>query len=565
VKEWLRETHGPGFELLRHFLLRFFDSDLVTESGQTRTTLIWSFSIVGPWFLMLGSSLFSKYRHFSSLASPEPYRLAVKADELWLVMLMMSTIGLLAAIKWQALFPGLRDYRALGSLPLRTRQIFTAKFAALLLVTTAAIVTLVAIPSVMFPIASHGRWVFDPSLGGRMLAHATASVAGCYFFFFATVALQGVLLNLLPPRAFGRIGGTVQGLAVAAMLILIVLSFCIGPPQMKTLLAAPAAEWFPPLWFVGLYQTLMGDPDPLMQALASHGLLGLRIAIAVALVSYLASYRRHRAWMVEGGSAGSSRDRRWKGALLDRLIASPRQQAVMVFLWTTLLRSSHHRMILMGYAGVAIAIIAAGLMGINTMLSSERALVAGFVWVHGITLLFLLVGLRHLFSIPTELRANWTFQITEAEGRDEWLDAVDRFVLWAGAALVLLLPFPFEAAVVGWRSLGALALFVAIGLLLYEWMFQEWRKLPFTCSQLPGKTPLWILVLYLFGLSVAVPLANAILSAALFSGAGYTFILVMTAVAWRRVHAARREMWGELRLKYDEVADPAIHGLGLGK
>jgi hypothetical protein len=157
------------------------------------------------------------------------------------------------------------------------------------------------------------------------------------------------------------------------------------------------------------------------------------------------------------------------------------------------------------------------------------------------------------------------FQITEAEGRDEWLDAIDRFALWAGAALVLILPLPFEVRVIGWRTIGALALFVTIGLMLYEWMFQEWRKLPFTCSHLPGKTPLWILALYGIGLVVFVPILNMILSAALFSGAGFTFVLVMTWVAWRRIHTARREMWGELKLKYDELPEPAIHGLGLGK
>jgi hypothetical protein len=348
------------------------------------------------------------------------------------------------------------------------------------------------------------------------------------------------------------------------MLVLIILSFCVGPPQMRALLASPAAAWLPPMWFVGLYQTSLGDADPLMRTLSGRAILGLEIAVAVAVLSYLVSYGRHRAWMVEG-AAGPSRDRRWTGAILDRLIASPRQQAVIVFLWKTLMRSSQHRMILMAYGGIAAALIAAGLMGIGAMWNSERALTACFVWVHGITLLFLLLGLRHLFSIPTELRANWLFQITEAEGRDEWLDAVDRFVLWAAAALVLLLPLPFEARVIGWRSLGAIALFVAIGLLLYEWLFQEWRKLPFTCSHLPGKTPLWILTLYAIGLVTMVPVLNAILSAALFSGAGFTFVLVMTAVAWRRVHLTRREMWGELRLKYDEVADPAIHGLGLGK
>ena len=389
-----------------------------------------------------------------------------------------------------------------------------------------------------------------------------ASVAGSYFFFFAIVALQGVMLNVLRPRAFGRLSGTVQGLAVAVMLVLLILSFCIGPPQFKTV--ETSAQWFPPLWFVGLCQTLQGDPDPLMRTLADRAVLGLRIATALGLLSYLISYGRHRALMMEG-STSSGRDSRWAGALIDRLIESPRQQAVIVFVWKTLMRSSQHRMILMGYAGVAVAIIVGGLMGIGAMWSSPRALTACFVWVHGISLLFFLIGLRHLFSIPSELRANWMFQITEAEGRDEWLDAVDRFVLWVGAALVLILPLPFEVPIIGWRTLGALALFVTIGLMLYEWMFQEWRKLPFTCSHLPGKTPLWILGLYGIGLVVFVPILNMILSAALFSGAGFTFVLVMTAVAWRRIHAARREMWGELKLKYDEAPEPAIHGLGLGK
>ena len=105
---------------------------------------------------------------------------------------------------------------------------------------------------------------------------------------------------------------------------------------------------------------------------------------------------------------------------------------------------------------------------------------------------------------------------------------------------------------IGWRAMGEIALVVAVGLVGYEWLFAEWRKMPFTCSRLPGKTPLWITFLYGIGLVVFVPILNMILSAALFSGAGFTFVLVMTAVAWRRIHAARRESRGELKLKYDE-------------
>src|ERR1017187_4914125 len=130
MRKWLSETHGPCFELLRHFLLRFFDSDLGTASGQTTPALIGAISIFLPMFPLITGPLQHKYAYFSHLPVPEPYRLAVRADELWLITLMMSAIGLLTAVKWQALFPGLTVYRVLGSLPLRARKVFWAKLLA---------------------------------------------------------------------------------------------------------------------------------------------------------------------------------------------------------------------------------------------------------------------------------------------------------------------------------------------------------------------------------------------------------------------------------------------------
>ena len=186
MREWLRETHGPGFELLRHFLLRFFDSDLVTAPGQTATALIGAFSIFLPWFPLIVGPLRHKYAYFSGLPVPGPYRQAVRADELWLITLMMSAIGLLTAIKWQSLFPGLRDYRALGSLPLRARQIFAAKLLALLVVATAAVVTLNLFPSLMFPLVSASRWAFNPSPVARLVAHAVSFRGGLLFLLLWT-------------------------------------------------------------------------------------------------------------------------------------------------------------------------------------------------------------------------------------------------------------------------------------------------------------------------------------------------------------------------------------------
>jgi len=57
---------------------------------------------------------------------------------------------------------------------------------------------------------------------------------------------------------------------------------------------------------------------------------------------------------------------------------------------------------------------------------------------------------------------------------------------------MLLAPFPLELKLLGWHAVVEVALFGGFALLCYEWAFSSWEKLPFTCSHLPGKTPMWI-------------------------------------------------------------------------
>jgi hypothetical protein len=564
MRDWLRETHGPFFELSRHFLLRFFDSDLVTTRGHTATALISAFSILLPWFPMLVSPLRHKYAYFSQLPGPGPYRQAVRADELWLITLMMASLGLLTAVKWQSLFPGLRDYRVLGPLPLRAWQIFAAKLMALLVVATAAMITLNLFPSLIFPAVSASRWAIRQSAGARFLAHTAACVAGSYFLVFALIALQGVLLNLLPPRRFGRVTGSLQGLLVGVMLILIVLSFSIQPQVANLLLQPEYARWLPPVWFLGLHQMLLGDPDAVMQTLARQAWTGFAVAVLLALVTYLISYRRHRTLLVEGATP-VRRQRRWLGAIFDWLVRDPRQQAITVFLAKTLAGSSHHRMVLMGYGGFGIAILLSGMTGMRDLVKPERVAAACFVYAHVILLVFLLIGVRHLFSIPVEWKANWAFQITEREGRRRWLVAVDRFVLVSGITVMLALPLPFEVYLLGWRALAESLIFAAVALLCYEWIFSAWEKLPFTCSHLPGKTPAWIVTLQLLGLLGSLPIVNALLLEALYRPILYGILLALIVAIGAHIHATRRDDWGYVRLKYEEEPDPAIHGLNLLK
>lgn len=562
MRRWLRETHGAGFELLRHFLRRFFDSDLITAPGQTAKALIGAISLLLPMFPLLVGPLAFKYAHFSQLPVAEPYRLAVRADALWLITLMMSAIGLLTAAQWQSLFPGLRDYRVLGSLPLRAWKIFAAKLTALLLVTTAVIAALNLVPALLFPMISSSRWAIHPALGPRLAAYAAASVGGCYFFFFGMVALQGLLLNLLRPRQFARVTGILQGTLAGSMLVLMVLSFSIQAQITDRVIQPGIARWLPPVWFLGLHQVMSGDRDPFLRALAQRAMAALALAVALSLVTYVFSYRRHRKLLVEGIMV-PRRERRLSGRIFDWLVPDPRQQAVMTFLTKTLAGSSQHRLIPMGYGGLGVAIAMSGMLGLKAVVEPARVAAANFIYVHVILLVFLLLGLRHLFSMPMELKANWVFQVTEGEGRREWLRAMDRLLLFWGAAAMLVLPFPLEIRLLGWRAAPESVLFVVFGLLCYEALFYAWDKLPFTCSHMPEKTPSWIKALQLLALLSVLPIVNWILLGCLYNELQFAAVFMALAAAWACVHSARRKSWTDLRLKYEEMPDPAVHSLNL--
>ncbi len=562
MREWLRETHGTNFELLRHFVTRFFDSELTTTPDQWKGPTIGVFSLLLPWFPLFANPLRYKYAHFSSLATPGPYQTAVRADELILLTLMMAAIGAVTALKWQSLFPSLRDYQVLGTLPLRTSQIFQAKFLALLIVAIAAIVGLDLVPALTFPMLAMSRWQINPSLKEHIEAQAAALGAGSFFIVFGLLALQGVLLNLLPPRRFARATGYLQGMLVAAMLIGVVLSFSMDTRFLASALRAPLATWFPPVWFLGLQHWLLGDPDPVMAALASRAENAFLVVAGLSVICYVISYQRHRKLMVEGAAGSTRADRKWTGALLEKLAPNPRQQAILVFMTKTLARSSQHRTLLMGYGGFGVAILISGILGMQALSRANR-IAACFVYAHVILLTFLLIGLRHLFTIPVEWKANWTFQLTERQGRHEWMHAVDRFTLFWGALFLLAAPLPIELALLGWRAAAEVLIFGIFGLLCYEWVFTDWQKLPFTCSHLPGKIPAWILFLYGIGILGALPMVNGLFVISLYQPVVYGVLLAVISAIWWSLYSARRQGFGELRLMYDDKPDPAVHGLNL--
>ena len=71
-------------------------------------------------------------------------------------------------------------------------------FTSVLLFSAAIVAAMNLLPSLIAPIEFGGGWQLDASYVTLAVAQAPASGFACLFVFFAILALQGVLLNLLP-------------------------------------------------------------------------------------------------------------------------------------------------------------------------------------------------------------------------------------------------------------------------------------------------------------------------------------------------------------------------------
>ena len=245
-REWNERTHGPGFELCRHFFQRFFDSDLVSTPGQWRIVAGGAIGMVASLVLVFTQSYYSKYLALLELDTGEPYRKAMIADHLFFITLSMLLTGLFTALLWQSLFPSRRDYLALAGLPVTPRQIFGAKAAALLTVAGAFIVAVNLLPSGILSAIAFGRYQRDAFLSVVTL-FTSASMAGL-FVFFLLVAVQGVLLGVIPARWLASAILFTQGALLVVFLCALPLSVPIPSLYWAMEERPECLRWLPPAW-----------------------------------------------------------------------------------------------------------------------------------------------------------------------------------------------------------------------------------------------------------------------------------------------------------------------------
>jgi len=315
--------------------------------------------------------------------------------------------------------------------------------------------------------------------------------------------------------------------------------------------------WLPPVWFTGLDQTLIGDADPFFTAMAQRAQFAAGIAVMLALVTYFISYQRYRKLLLEA-PVRLATSTVWRWSLLRLLARSPRREAVMDFMAKTLARSRTHRLIWLVYLGAILAVV------LNSSLIDGAVFMRSKGWSEALQFLVLfwplacsvvvLNGFRHVLSIPAEWRANWIFQITESQGRAEWMSAVERFTVAYAVAPIYLILFPVAGLVLGWPvAVRMTILQLLVSLSIFEVLFYSWQKLPFTCSYVPGERPLvGIVAKYIGLLGAMVPVLAVMIAVASQVSFLFPVYLAIFGGLWIWLRRRRREGWGEAKLLYED-------------
>lgn len=396
--------------LFRAFLGRFFENEMSEGSRDVRASFVRMIGMLAaPGFLLPFSNLY----RWGGLAAQggETLRIATIADRLIYVSLAMAAMMLLAAVVWQALLVDRRDAIVLGSFPVRPRTIVAGKLLALL-----GYLGIVTVGMNVIASLAYGLVLGGGPLGmlRAISGHFIASVLACMFACLSVAAFQAAVLAIAGPRVFVRVTASAQ--LVLASLALLVFLMCpmIGAAAVDVARGNDRSAWvlwMPPMWFVGLYEVIIGSARPIMAPMAGRALLMFGAVVAILVAAYPLAYRRIAAAAMRGRPLGSRQSVASValGWLMRRLPVRNDVRGAVHYTLLTTGRVARNKLIIATALGGAVAISLPFILRWASAASAPSVPGRSQIAVPFLFLMLGLAGMRMAYNVPSELAASWIF------------------------------------------------------------------------------------------------------------------------------------------------------------
>jgi predicted permease len=481
--------------LVRTFLGRFFDNDVTGDARDVRTMFFAVLAVMAvpgvvvPFFLANQTTTLPGWDLIARDRGAEALRAISRADKVFYVGYAMITAGFVSALTWGSLIVDRRDGLILGALPVRAVTIVAAKLVALAAFVAGVIAAIHALASISFGgfLASHNT--LDFAVRG-IAAHFAGSAAAGVFVLLVAAAAQGLALVLMGPRRFRRVSPILQVGLIGTILALTIALPTISGAVVATLGGASgeARSWIlatPPLWFLGLYEWVIGTDDPTLISLARMAGIALAVAVVTMVVTYPLAYRRLMRAVVEQ----SDRPSRLRASaavieILTRAVAhEPQIRAVVQFFVTTVVRHQRQRLVVATSIGLAVV---SGLPMWMSIATASASADPGLLSWAVMAPLFVAAGLRVAAALPADVGQAWVFRVLPPSGA-HLRAAVERTILVVGIVPAIA---PFSVAF--WRLWGPEAAVVhtlfslAISALFLQGLLWRCDSVPCTRPWNPG-------------------------------------------------------------------------------
>jgi hypothetical protein len=291
-----------------------------------------------------------------------------------------------------------------------------------------------------------------------------------------------------------------------------------------------------------------------------------------AFCVYAIGYRRHFVQIseiAEGTSVmHSPLPWRWR-APEQFVLRTPFQRGCFRFVGKTLLRSEAHRLVLTAVAGLALVLASQALMHAFEGMKSPRqaAMTSEALSIPFIVSFLLIIGLRIVFEIPSDLRANWIFQLMLDP--DQECEPLARRIIF-----VTILPWLLVITFAAYLYLKGPVMAVLHTLVVATWSclltniaLVRFRKLPFTCSPPVFKQhSIVILISLCFGFLIYAGSTAEFESSALFQPIRMLILLPVAGIAWYIPHyMGKNTIDLERKLIFEEATTRTVEMLRLSE
>jgi len=540
---WEYHREQPFGRLVRLFVERIFrgGGDTDAEGLDLGVGLVLTFLAMPGGFVSI--LLFDKYgsllQWLRGQTHVDPLWIAFP-DEYFFIVLSMTVTGVVAVWRWDAIFPDRRDYTNLAHLPISSRTIFLANLTAVLFLVGLVAIDINAASCVLFPMVVSASQMTLPFFVKFGVVHTVGVLFGSVFAFLVVFSILGIMMTIAPARWFRRLSGYLRGIVIVYLVALLCTNFAI--PGLLYNLKGPAPGWtffLPSCWVVSLCQLLRGRANPAMLELAKLCVPAMFSLALIALSTYAIGYRRDfmRIAEIAEGTGVPADAPAWRLGFLDRLVLrTPAQRGCFRFVVKTVLRSEPHRLVMTGFGGLALVLASQALMNAfdGAKSAREAALTPEALSIPFVLTFLLVIGLRVVFEIPAELRANWIFRLTLDAERQECAPLARKVLLLATLPWIMALICGVYTYLAGLRAAFVhTALVMTWTVLLTNILLTRFRKLPFACSLPVFKQHSIVIVIgFGFGFLIYAVSTPDFESSALRQPIEMLTLLPVIAVAW---------------------------------